>query len=175
MDGPRYTDGTQLFPGDEVRLTYDLIDWGTWLIAYQTGKVEEQLEADPLITYVGYIYHDQLHRVTFRCKVRAVPKEQLPQMQEAGGLATVGYVAAAIAAAGIAWYYAGTQIIEIIRAKAAAGVLDNPDATPEQIQAATDELLNADESVLVATAKEIKTSVVAIVVGGLVLYYLTKG
>jgi len=96
---PTPLDDEELMPGDRVWLTYDLFQLGDWIIAYQVGKMERDLETEGRFELMSYIYDEPNKRLILKCRVRN-PEEIPPMIYRAGVanlLALIGLLAGGLA------------------------------------------------------------------------------
>lgn len=101
----------ELLPGDEVWLTYNLLQGGDWFIGWQVGKIEQQLEADGRFLLQAYDPTSQPGKITFKCVVNPHPPAKV---QLAGGF-WWGVVAGIITTAAFALIYENTMQVRIFR------------------------------------------------------------
>ena len=171
---------TKLFPGDKVELTYQLIQGGTWWVAYQVGKIEDRLELDPRTALEAYEYDEQFQTVMFRVRMLTTPRQTSEEMQLAGMLPwlLVSAVAGFVMHATWTWLYEPPEA-KVIReqrqtAEYVEQVTKDPDLTDEQ----KEEIIGVATTVPDVTetlSDKVAVSATAMVVAAVVIYFLTRG
>lgn len=91
-------DTTEMLDGDELHIKYDLFQGGSWVVGYQVGKLEQNLEEDGRFTLVSYHYDEEAMTVDFVLIRNPNPSVKV---QLAGGFAIKAAIV--LVMAGISW------------------------------------------------------------------------
>jgi len=176
LQGP-IPESVELYPGDTILLRYQMIDWGTWVIAYQVGHIEGDLEADPRLKYLGYSLgtDGDRHLITFKVRVRDVPRD--PETQTAGVLAAAVKavtVSAIILGAGAwTWLYYNRTEYEIQRGQWLMDKAEDVNASPAEREAAIEAM--GDRPATMTDAIEAGGKAVMVLALAAVVYIIWKG
>ena len=140
-------DGVKLYPGDEIHLRFQMIDYGTWYEEVNISLIREKLESDPRLELVDTIRQTgeppktpsyipppvppdssdvdtvdpPAQWITFVVHVREHPIGYTPEQAQEAGLNpfAAGLVVGIITAAGLAtWLYTHNMQYSIYRRKA---------------------------------------------------------
>lgn len=175
MDFGPIPESAVLNPGDTVWLRCKLIDYGTWVVAYQIGHIEDALERDGRLDLLGYETEERAdgYYITFEVKVRQTPRETAT-VQKAG---IIGAVITVVAVVGLltygsawTWFYYNDMEYKIEAQRVLQDIATDPNATEAERVAAI-EALGADESF----TDKVTVSVTAMVIAAVVMYFLTRG
>jgi len=102
MSKVEITKDTKVLPGDELEFHYD-VSPGLWLKAVQMAMIETRLEKEKRFRIEGYEFQGDYDRdLVIRIRVITPPKDEPPEVQEAG--VPVAYIILAIAAAASALF-----------------------------------------------------------------------
>jgi hypothetical protein len=131
------TDETELLPGDEVWIGYDLYQLGDYFIAWQVGEIEKQLEADGRFAVMSYIYDEPNKTLTLKCRVRNA--DEIPAKVYYASPFTLGLLVGLVWAVACFFCYAAGDRIRAWRMRTAVvSVLEDPSFPAEKKQAILD-------------------------------------
>jgi hypothetical protein len=121
-----------LLPGDLVYMTYDLFQGGSWMVAYEVGKIETALEEDGRWDLLSYEYDPDASTITFELQTRDL--SQMPAKMQMAGLGAllvpllIGLVVGALSMIA----YTDHKVIRVYR-MALTSALESPDV-PEDVK-----------------------------------------